>query len=148
MKKILLSLLGVVFFMALSVSSVQASEVFGTYDLTVGGEQTYSEIDENGDLSSITVTEDQGLLRLANKAYTISKSGSGWHVSYKIGVSNNNITNAYGLNAVATRGSFTSSSLHKISNKKAQWSGRYKSGLFANNVSCTATISGKNLNVG
>lgn len=82
MKKILLSLLGVVFFMALSVSSVQASEVFGTYDLTVGGEQTYSEIDENEDLSLITVTEDQGLLRLANKAYTISKSGSGWHVSY------------------------------------------------------------------
>lgn len=118
-----------------------------SYDLTAGGTVTFVEQNENNDSETITISEDMPMARMANKTYTITKSGSGWHVSYKASIRNNKFTSVGGLNAVATSGSFKSSSLSLISGTKAQWSGRYQWGLFPTNVSCTATISGGKLNV-
>lgn len=118
-----------------------------SYDLDAGGTVTFVEQNENDESETITISEDIPMERMANKTYTITKSGSGWHVSYKTTIRNNRFTSVGSLNAVATSGSFKSSSLSLISGIKAQWSGKYQWGLFPTNVSCTATISGGKLNV-
>lgn len=118
-----------------------------SYDLTAGGTMTFVEQNENNDSETITISEDTPMARMANKTYTITKSGSGWHVSYKASIRNNKFTSVGNLNVVATSGSFKSSSLSLISGTKAQWSGKYQWGIFPTNVSCTATISNGKLNV-
>lgn len=150
MKKALFLMLGVISLFLMTSVNTKADEVEkvnASYDLTVGGTQTFDNVDSNREEIEITVSEENTSPLLANKAYTASKKGSGWNLSYKINVNNNKITSAYGLNAVATAGSFTSSSLNKISNTIAQWKGVHKRGLLSNNVSCTATISGGSLQV-
>ncbi|MGO3360421.1 MAG: DUF5626 family protein [Leuconostoc mesenteroides] len=118
-----------------------------SYDLSTGGTVTFVEQNENDASETITISENMPMARMANKTYTITKSGSGWHVSYKASILNNKFTSVGSLSAVATSGSFKSSSLSLISGTKAQWSGRYQLGLFPTNVSCTATISSGKLNV-
>ena len=118
-----------------------------SYDLTSGGTVTFVEQNENNDSETITISEDMPMARMANKTYTITKSGSGWHVSYKASIRNNRFTSVGSLNPVATSGSLKYSSLSLISSKKAQWSGRYQRGLFPTTVSCTAIISGGKLSV-
>lgn len=117
------------------------------YRLAVGGIQTITEFDAEGNPIEISVSEDSKNLRMANKTYTVTKKGAGWHVSYKVGVKSNKITTVTGLNAVATIGSFTSSSLKKISSIKASWTAVRKVGILSNSVYCTTTISNGSMHV-
>ncbi|WP_125606236.1 DUF5626 family protein [Lapidilactobacillus bayanensis] len=117
------------------------------YDLAIGGTQTLTKTDTEGNSVEITVSEDQNILRMANKTYTVSKKGAGWHVSYKVGVKSNKITTVSGLNAVATIGSFKSSSLKKNSAMKATWAAIYNLAFTTSGVSCITTISSGSLHV-
>lgn len=91
-----------------------------SYDLTTGGTMTFVEQNENNNSETITISENMPIAKMANKTYTITKSGSGWHVSYKASIRNNKFTSVGSLNAVATSGSFKSSSLLLISGTKSQ----------------------------
>lgn len=117
------------------------------YNLTVGGTQSTVIKKENGQTDKIEVREEPNLFRMANKTYTVTKKSGGWKVSYKIKVKSNKIVSVFGLNAVATVGSFKSSSLKKVSSKKAAWKAIYTVGLYTKNVSCIATISNGALHI-
>ena len=117
------------------------------YNLTVGGTQSTMIKKETGQPVEIMVKEEPNFLRMANKTYTVSKKSGGWKVSYKIKVKSNKIISVFGLNAVATAGSFKSSSLKKVSSKKASWQAIYKVGLYEKNVFCIATISNGALHI-
>lgn len=148
MKKILFGIISVLFLSIVSVNTTYASNIDAVnYDMSVGGTQYFEKVNSNGDKESITVSEDNNFDKLANKVYTVSKKGNGWHVSYKVKISSNKIVSAYGLSAVATVGSFKSSSLKKLSSTSAKWSAVYLAGLIKTNVSCTATISGGSLHI-
>ncbi|GBG93638.1 hypothetical protein LFYK43_00970 [Ligilactobacillus salitolerans] len=154
MKKIYLLLAAIIAVVSLGTFTASANTVSQgqiTYNLKQGGTQVFETADTQNNPIEYVVSEDKddftsSLIRLSNKNYTITKKGIGWHVSYKIKVSGNSIKQAFGLNAVATKGSFKSSLLAKISNKKAQWRAKYKFGLVTT-VSCTAKISGTKLYV-
>lgn len=154
MKKIWVFLIGLFSVLCLStnVRTVKAANVDEVpvslnYDLVRGGTQQTIGTDENGDDIILKVSEDLSMLRMANKTYTISKSGGGWRVSYKVKVVSNKITSVSNLNAVATVGSFSSSSLRKISALKAQWHAVHQIGIIKTNVYCTATVSGQSLHI-
>lgn len=149
MKRILLGILSVVFLSIVSVNIIYASDVGSVdYDISVGGTQRFEKVDSSGYKEDIIISEDNNRLdSLANKVYTISKKGNGWHVSYKVKINRNKIASVYGLSAVATVGSFKSSSLRKVSNTSVKWSGIHRVGFINNNVFCNAVISGGSLHI-
>ncbi|MFD1465649.1 DUF5626 family protein [Lapidilactobacillus mulanensis] len=152
MKKILSVMILCLAFICVSARNDSAATIVESvpsldYNLTTGGTQSTEGNDEEGHLIEITVSEVPSFLRMANKTYTVSKKGLGWHVSYEIGVKSNKITTVSGLSAVATTGSFTSSKLQKISSTKASWTAVRKIGILSNHVFCTVIISSGSMRI-
>lgn len=150
MKKIVVGILGILFLVMVTSQTVNASDIdneIGSYDLSVGGTKTYSDIDSNGEQVEMSINEDLDFTQIANKTYTITKKGAGWHVSYKIKISSNKIMSATNLKVGTVLGKLNASSLSRISSKKAQWKATYHWGLVSLNVSCNAVIRGNNLKV-
>ncbi|MHC9537218.1 DUF5626 family protein [Dellaglioa sp. BT-FLS60] len=150
MKRIVVSILGILFLVMVTSQTVSASDTnnaMGSYDLSVGGTKTYSDVDSNGEQVELSIQEDLDFTQLANKTYTITKKGYGWRVSYKIKVSGNKIMSATNLKAVATLGSFKSESLRQLSSKKVQWKATHSWGIFTRNISCSSIIKGGKLTI-
>lgn len=79
-------------FFIIPVTAHASDNQDNSYDLTTGGTMTFIEQNKNNTSETITISEDMPMVRMANKTYTITKSGSGWHVSYKAAIRNNKFT--------------------------------------------------------
>lgn len=145
MKKIIIAIILLVGTM--NVSNIQAAEISGgaSYDLTTGGIQSFNEIDENGETAEVTVSQDNSMLKMVNKTYTVSRKGRDWKVSYKVGIHSNKITKVSSLKVVGTGGSFTKRSLKRYSTIKAKGSAIHHRGIIKNEVHCVTNLKNKKL---
>ena len=130
-----------------------ASEVQDTayYDLSIGGTQQFTLINDNEEELLITVEKvspksNISLFAVSNGNYKISGKKPGtWEASYYINVSNNNITRAYSSNATALSGSFTSTSLKLDNAKQATYYLNWKIGFLSTNYHLRSNISNGSL---
>lgn len=93
------------------------------YDMEQGGTQVFEVVDENGEKSTITVTQLPSNTREADGVYQIERSKTGaWTAGYKIRISNNKITSAYGKYYETVVGKITEDVLSLDSSKQVTYS--------------------------
>lgn len=109
-----------------SAATQQEPMEYASYDMGVGGTQTFHIIDEDGEESVITVTELQSTSRVANGAYQIDYTKPlAWKAGFKISVTNNCITSAYGKYYELITGQITNDYLRLDNNKQASYKFNY-----------------------
>lgn len=97
---------------ASAASLMEEEKTAASYDMAVGGTQTFELTDEEGEEVIVTVSELPSIGRVANGAYQISfTSPTKWEAGYKITVSNNRITSAYDKYYKVYSGSISSDKL-------------------------------------
>lgn len=97
---------------ASAASLMEEEKTVASYDMAVGGTQTFELTDEEGEEVIVTVSELPSIGRVANGAYQISfTSPTKWEAGYKITVSNNRITSAYDKYYKVYSGSISSDKL-------------------------------------
>lgn len=136
-----LSCIALIFSVVMPASAANYSEPTDSvsYDLSVGGTQTFHFTDKDGNESIVTVTELESTERVANGTYKIEYTKRGfWTAGYKITVSGNRITSAYGKYATLTTGSISDESLRVDSSKQAtyQFTHHYLGIPFTSGVRC------------
>lgn len=108
--------------MPASAADWQEPLEYASYDMSVGGTQTFHIIDEDGEESVITVTELPSTSRVANGAYQIKHTKTGcWNAGFKISITNNCIVSAYGKFYETYTGEITNDVLQLNNNKQATY---------------------------
>lgn len=93
------------------------------YDMERGGTQVFEVVDENGERSTITVTQLPADTREADGVYQIEQSKLGaWTAGYKIKIANDKITSAYGKYYETVVGKITEDVLSLDSSKQVTYS--------------------------
>jgi len=150
MKKIIMSLIIISASFTIG-TQIYSAEDMVAYDLTAHQPIEVFTIEEDGETVVITITDDSLthynlLARIADKTYTISKNKqNSWAISYKVSIKNNKITSAYGGQFTASQGSFSNTSVSKLSDYTAIGKGTWKHRAFATNLQIEASIKNSNL---
>ena len=145
----LLSLLCLSLFPLNSYAATTETETSSAeYDLTIGGTQSFQLVDKDNNLLIVTITEEEDILRLENKTYSVSfKSPLAWEAGYKVVVNNNSITSVHSAWNKSITGTIISGNLLKESSKQATY---YMTRQFLGVVTTPAvrtTISGTTMEV-
>lgn len=140
-----------------SPATVQASEneiptlsEEAVYDLTIGGTQTFSITDSNGNIAYVTISEEPSISRIDNGTYKITYTEPGcWTAGFHVVISANSITSAKDKFYSVSSGSITQSRLVLESSKQASHYLTYKYGtsVIVNYTGVRSTISGTSLKV-
>lgn len=107
--------------------------------------------EEDGEPIEITITDDSLtnynlFARIADKTYTISKNKqNSWAISYKVSIKNNKVTSAFGGQFNASQGSFSNTSVSKLSDYAAIGKGTWKHRAFATNLQIKTSIKNNKL---
>lgn len=124
-----------------------------SYDLTDHQPIETFTIEEDGEPVEITITDDSLInynlfARIADKTYTISKNKqNSWVISYKVAIKSNKITSAYGGQFTASQGSFSNTSVSKISDYTAIGKGSWKYRAATNVIQVKTIISNNTLSI-
>lgn len=131
-----------------SAANQQESMEYASYDMGIGGTQTFHIIGEDGEESVITVTELQSTSRMANGAYRIEHTKRNfWTAGFKISVSNNCITSAYGKYYTTLGGSISNDILQLDNNKQASYKFIQLLNGFPTNTGLRCVIANGNINI-
>ncbi|MCI8713948.1 MAG: DUF5626 family protein [Ruminococcus sp.] len=131
-----------------SAADQQKSPEYASYDMGIGGTQTFHIIDEDGEESVITVTELPSTSRVANGAYQIEHTKRNfWTAGFKISVSNNCITSAYGKYYTTLGGSISNDTLQLDSNKQASYKFIQLLNGFPTNTGLRCVITNGKINI-
>lgn len=117
-------LLSILCFCSFDFTSRAAEQSYSSaeYDLTIGGTQSFCLLDDNNDLLIITITEEENVLRLDDKTYSVSfKSPLTWEAGYKVVVNDNLITSVHSAWYKTVTGTILTSRLVKESTKQATY---------------------------
>jgi len=148
MKKIVLSSIILASGIILGSHTVSANEEAIYYDLENHQLIESFEIEEDGELLDVTITDHSLFSRMADKTYTVSKSKkNAWVISYKVAVKNNKITSAYGGNFKASQGSFSNTSVSRLSNSSAIGKGAWKYRASTSTIQVKVAVVNNNLKV-
>ena len=121
---------------------------YASYDMTVGGTQTFRVIDANGEESTITVRELEQKSRVADGAYQVEYSKFGlWKAGYKISVVENRILSVYGKYKEPIIGTITNDVLTLDNSKQATYRFSHSWGILVSTTGVRSLIDGNNLNV-
>lgn len=146
MRKILASLIGVLLLCMISGFNMdaKAAENEAEYDMTQGGTQQFTILDEDLEEIIITVEEEPTLSRaMKNGTYKITSEKEGsWRASYEIVVKSNNITTVKNPSATAITGSFTSKRLAIDSSTQATYYLTKKQEILVTDIHVRSKISG------
>lgn len=105
-----------------AVENTEKLETEVVYDMTKGGVQTFETINEFGEEVTLTVEKEPSMLRaVGNGTYNITASTLQWKAGYKISVTSDRISSAYGGYHSSSIGSFTSARLVVDSSKQATY---------------------------
>ncbi|MCP8859480.1 DUF5626 family protein [Latilactobacillus curvatus] len=156
MKKVAISfiILGGSFVLGSNLASANNEEVI--YDLSNHQSIESFELEEDGNIVSVTIIDDSLLqnldykiiqpFRLADKTYTVSKNKkNSWSISYKVSVKNNQLTSAHSGSFKAAQGSFSNTTVTRHSNSSASAKGTWKHRAYASNLTVKATIRNNKL---
>lgn len=103
-------------------ATAEAETSSAEYDLTIGGTQSFQLVDEDNNLLIVTITEEEDILRLENKTYSVSfKSPLTWEAGYKVVVNNNSITSVHSAWNKTVTGTILTSRLVKESTTQATY---------------------------
>jgi len=150
MKKVIMSVIMIIVILTIGTPIYYAEEVV-SYDLTDHQPIESFTVEEDGYPVEITITDDSLTSyhlfdRIANKTYTISKNKkNSWAISYKVAIKNNKITSAYGGKFTAAQGSFSNTSVSKLSDYTAIGKGVWKHRAFATNLQIKTSIKNNSL---
>jgi opacity protein-like surface antigen len=134
--------------MPASAADWQEPLEYASYDMGVGGTQTFHIIDEDGEESIITVTELQSTSRVANGAYRIEHTKRNfWTAGFKISVSNNCITSAYGKYYTTLGGPISNDTLQLDGNKQATYKFIQRNNGLTVNTGLRCIIIGEKINI-
>lgn len=145
MKKFLASVVGMLLICMISFNlEVIAAENEAEYDMTQGGTQQFTILDEDLEEIIITVEEEPTLSRtVKNGTYKITSEKDGsWRASYEIVVNSDSITTAKNPSATAITGSFTSKHLAVDSSKQATYYLTKKYGILITDIKVRSKLSG------
>ena len=113
--------------MPVSASAYQESSDYASYDMTVGGIETFHFTDKNGEEYIITITElcsDDS--RIADGKYQIEfKKPLCWTAGFTISVSSNHITSAYNEYSTPFIGSISDTTLRVDHSTQASYHFKY-----------------------
>lgn len=132
-----------------SVASLMEEEkTAASYDMAVGGTQTFELTDEEGEEVIVTVSELPSIGRVANGAYQISYTSTGcWEAGYKITVSNNKIISAYDKYYKVYSGSISSDKLKVDSSTQASYRFEYERFWHSTTRGVSSTLNGNKIDV-
>lgn len=148
MKKVAISfiVLGGSFILGSNLVSATPEEV--TYDLNNHNFIESFEIEEDGELVDVTIVDDSFITRMADKTYTITKNKkNSWSISYKVVVKSNKITSAHSGSFKASQGSFSNTSVNRLSNSSAIGKGAWKYRAATNTIQVKTSVVNNNLKV-
>lgn len=136
-------------------SAAEASKDAVTYDVALGGKQTFSVLDEDQKEIIITVEEvfpesstDISLFSVSNGSYKISGSKPGfWEASYYITVTSQKITRAFSPSATAITGNLIKTNLSLISDKKTSYEIAWKAGILKSTFYLNATLNNDSISI-
>lgn len=110
----------------MAVEANGTMRTLASYDMMVGGTQTFELTDAEGGEVIVTVSELPSMGRVADGTYQISYTSPGkWKAGYKIKVSNDRITSAYDGYHTAYSGSISSEKLKIDSATQASYTFEY-----------------------
>jgi len=145
MKKIFMSVIMIGVSFTIGTQIYSAEEVI-SYDLTDHQPIEIFTTEEEGEHVEITITDDNLFTRITDKTYTVSKSKqNSWVISYKVSIKNNKITSAHGGQFKAIQGSFSNTSVSKLSNYSAVGKGTWKNRAYATNLQIKTSIKNNSL---
>lgn len=122
--------------------------VLASYDMNIGGTQSFEYMDESGEMCLFIVTEMYSMSRIANGTYKIEHTrGGAWVAGFYVTVSGNKITSAYGAYNQAFIGNIISDVLIKNSSTRATYSFIYEVYSTYMDAGVYCTVSGSNLNM-
>ncbi len=123
-------------------------QMIASYDMAVGGTQTFELTDAEGGEVIVTVSELPSIGRVADGTYQISYTSPGkWKAGYKIKVSNNRITSAYEEYNEVFSGSISSEKLKIDSATQASYTFEYKGIFLTSNRGVRSVLNGSNIDV-
>lgn len=129
-------------------NSVSGADFEMIHDLEEGPKEATCVVEENNELIDIRISEDSDQTRLSNKSYTITKTKKGnWAISYKVKIKDNKITSTSGGSFKASTGSFSNTSVKKISGSSAIAKGAWKYRSATHTIQVKASIVNKKLTV-
>lgn len=131
-----------------AAAATEAETSSAEYDLTIGGTQLFQLVDEDNNLLIVTITEEEDILRLENKTYSVSfKSPLAWEAGYKVVVNNNSITSVHSAWNKPILGTILSPRLVKESSKQATYYFTYQLLGIATSPGVRTTITGTTMEV-
>ena len=120
------------------------------YDLTIGGTQTFSITDSNGNIAYVTISEEPSISRIDNGTYKVTYTEPGsWTAGFYVVISANSITSAKDKFYSVSSGSIIQSKLVLESSEQASHYLTYKYGtsVILNYTGVRSTISGTSLKI-
>lgn len=151
MRKMIVSLVGVLLLCMISGFNMQAKAAKNEaeYDMTQGGTQQFTILDDDLEEVVITVEEEPTLSKaVKNGTYNITSEKAGqWKASYQIVVSSNAITKAINPSATAYIGSFTSKNLVLETSKQATYYLTRKQGYLESKLKVRATLNTSSITI-
>lgn len=123
-------------------------QMIASYDMAVGGTQTFELTDAEGGEVIVTVSELPSIGRVEDGTYQISYTQRGnWEAGYKIKVSNNRITSAYDGYHTAYWGSISSEKLKIDSATQASYTFEYKIFLSSAKSGVCSALNGNKIDI-
>lgn len=131
-----------------AIRTEETVQTIASYDMTVGGTQTFELTDEEGGEVIVTVSELPSVGRVADGTYQISYTQKGnWEAGYKIKVSNDRITSAYDEYCTVQWGSVSSEKLKIDSGFQASYTFEYKRFLSSVKNGVRSVLNGSKIDI-
>lgn len=129
-------------------NEVENLDTGALYNLSEGGTQEFKIKNKNGEEVILTIEEISPTLNSVDSGtYKVTASTTQWEAGYKISVSNNEISSAYGGYHKAYIGSFTSARLSLDNSKQSTYYLKRKVGIVRYSIDLRAEIVGDEISV-